>query len=77
MLMKNILGAFAIAGLATAAPAENIEARDSSGQCGRSSHAWCCVTAFPLNIFFIQGVGSNCVPGKAFLSACRKEHLLI
>ncbi|KAJ5438089.1 uncharacterized protein N7458_009087 [Penicillium daleae] len=66
MLVKNIIAAFALAGLATATPAENIQARANSGTCGTAtnpltSHAWCCVSALPLNIFFIQGVGSNCV----------------
>lgn len=82
MLVKNIIAACALAGLATATPAENIQARANFGTCGTvsnplTSQAWCCVTALPLNIFFIQGVGSNCVKGKAFLSRYRNEHLLI
>lgn len=72
MLLKNILAAFAIAGLATASPAEDIEARAGT-PCSSAQHAWCCASAFPLSIFFIRGVGSNCVPGKAFPSGYRKR----
>ncbi|KAJ6113928.1 hypothetical protein N7523_007245 [Penicillium sp. IBT 18751x] len=57
MLTKNILAAFALAGLAIAIPVEDLQERATCP----SGQDWCCATAFPLNIFFIQGVGSNCV----------------
>ncbi|KAJ5728233.1 hypothetical protein N7493_004563 [Penicillium malachiteum] len=61
MLLKKILPVFAIAGIATAAPVEDLEARATGGTCGQYSNAWCCATAFPFSVFFIQQVGSNCV----------------
>lgn len=58
--MKNILIAFTtIAGLATASPAENIEAR-ANPSCIAIADAWCCSSSVNLNIFFIRGVGSGC-----------------
>ncbi|KAJ5099247.1 hypothetical protein N7532_006248 [Penicillium argentinense] len=55
MLLKNILAAFAIAGLATASPVEDIQERALGGNCpAGQSHAWCCASAFPFNFFFIQ-----------------------
>lgn len=71
MLMKNILAAFTLAGLAIATPVEDIQARD----CPQGQN-WCCATAFPLNIFFIQKVGSNC-KGKTFLLSKYPKNLLI
>jgi hypothetical protein len=75
MLLKNILAAFTIAGLAAASPAGDIEAR-SSTSCATGT-PFCCATAFPLSIFFIQGVGSNCQTGKAILSSFRENSILI
>lgn len=64
MILKNILAACTIVGLAIASPAENIQARADT--CGKSSNAYCCASAYPsLDIFFIQGAGSHCVAGKA------------
>lgn len=75
MLLKNILAAFTITGLAAASPAGDIEAR-SSTPCATGT-PFCCATAFSLSIFFIQGVGSNCQPGKAILSSFRENTILI
>ncbi|KAJ5875299.1 uncharacterized protein N7473_012646 [Penicillium subrubescens] len=61
MLLKNVLATFAIAGLTAASPVDGIEARAVSGTCAKNANAWCCATAFPFSIFFIQKVGSNCV----------------
>ena len=89
MLMKNILAAFAIAGLVAAAPAEDIEAR---AMCGSPTKAWCCDTALsPVNIFFIRGIGKGCkkatntgtttspnyqCPGKKFL-CCANGQIVV
>ncbi|OQE14651.1 hypothetical protein PENFLA_c036G04599 [Penicillium flavigenum] len=56
MLVKNIITAFALTGLATATPVGDIEERQT---CAPAKN-WCCSTAYPLSIFFIRGVGSNC-----------------
>ncbi|KAJ6100078.1 hypothetical protein N7467_001613 [Penicillium canescens] len=68
MLMKNILATFTLAGLAIATPVEDIEARALTGTCGKPTQVYCCTTASPLNIFFIRGVGSGCVPAPAPVS---------
>ncbi|KAJ6011952.1 hypothetical protein N7499_013077 [Penicillium canescens] len=59
MLMKNILAALTLAGLAIATPVEEDIQERQVANCP-SSRNWCCVTATNLNIFFIKGVGSNC-----------------
>jgi hypothetical protein len=56
MLMKNIFAAVALAGLAVASPVEDIEERSSC----KSGNNWCCASAVPLKLFFIQGSGSDC-----------------
>ena len=66
MLMKNILAAFAIAGLVAAAPAEDIEARACT-----KGKAWCCDTALsPVNIFFIRGIGMGCKAAASPYTGC-------
>ena len=72
MLMKNILAAFTLAGLSIATPVEDIEARAPTGTCLKANQVYCCTSAYPLTLFFIRGVGSGCVPGKAYLSRYRK-----
>jgi hypothetical protein len=60
MLVKNIIAAFTLAGLATASPFENIEERAACT--GGIDKTWCCQTAVsPLNLFFIRGAGSDCI----------------
>ncbi|KAJ6030657.1 uncharacterized protein N7446_000280 [Penicillium canescens] len=60
MLMKNILAAFTLAGLAIATPVEEDLEKRAACPVGGPTHNWCCATATNLNIFFIRGVGSNC-----------------
>ena len=77
MLLKKILPVFAIAGIATAAPVEDLEARATGGNCGSYSNAWCCATAFPFSVFFIQQVGSNCgKPSKESLNDMEEDLLI-
>lgn len=83
MLVKEILAAFIIAGLATATSARDINARASQGFCPpegpgsqKSDHAWCCATAESLKIFFIRGAGSGCVPGKEFLLGISRKNII-
>lgn len=60
MLVKNLLAAFALTGLAVAMPTEDLEERDNYQQCSPSK-AWCCKVAVPnLNLFFIKGTGKDC-----------------
>lgn len=67
MLMKNILTAFALAGVATANPTGDLESRALSGTCSQPNQVYCCTTALPFNFLFIQSVGSGCVAGEALL----------
>lgn len=60
MLMKNILAAFTLAGLAIASPVEDIQERAQS--------CFCCANAIPFNILFITKVGSNCKRKPLLLS---------
>jgi hypothetical protein len=69
MLLKNIITAFALTGLATATPVSDIEERQTTCTPAKD---WCCSTAYPLSIFFIRGVGSNC-RCKAFLKWISKQ----
>jgi hypothetical protein len=63
MLVKNIIATFAIAGLAIAMPTEDFEERDTTA-C-RTAHGWCCTSAVSsLNLFFVKGAGSGCVPAN-------------
>ncbi|KAJ5524036.1 hypothetical protein N7494_010686 [Penicillium frequentans] len=68
MLVKNILAVFAIAGMATAYPAEDyeydargLEERDLPPKCP-DGHNWCCQNSVPFSFIFFSGAGSNCVP---------------
>ncbi|KAJ5108298.1 hypothetical protein N7456_004973 [Penicillium angulare] len=61
MLVKNIFATVAIATLAIAAPAEDIEARASV--CPGSTppgNSWCCQSTVPFSFLFIQSVGKGC-----------------
>jgi hypothetical protein len=55
MHYKTILALFALASVATAAPAEDFEKRQSGGQC---QHQYCCADKF--TTFF----------GKTFFTGC-------
>lgn len=55
MNIKTILALCAMTSMVTAAPAEELEKRACTG------NRFCCETFFPVNIFFIRAVGSNCI----------------
>ncbi|KAE8138556.1 hypothetical protein BDV38DRAFT_281863 [Aspergillus pseudotamarii] len=56
MNIKTILALCAMASLATAAPAEDLEKRDACA----GKNRFCCEAFFPVNILFIRAVGFNC-----------------
>ncbi|GMF80884.1 unnamed protein product [Aspergillus oryzae] len=58
MNIKTILALCAMASMATAAPAEEFEKR--ADPCD-GKNRFCCETFFPVNIFFVRAVGSNCI----------------
>ncbi|KAJ5649178.1 uncharacterized protein N7484_002901 [Penicillium longicatenatum] len=61
MLVKNILAVFAIAGMAAAYPAEEVETDlEERGYCEKDSNSWCCKNIVPFSILFFDGVGSDC-----------------
>ncbi|KJK63402.1 hypothetical protein P875_00033739 [Aspergillus parasiticus SU-1] len=69
MNIKTILALCAMASMATAAPAEELEKRACSG------NRFCCETFFPFNFLFIRAVGSNCIgPTSATCPAGKTEH---
>ncbi|KAJ5753536.1 uncharacterized protein N7511_007689 [Penicillium nucicola] len=61
MLMKNIFAALALTGLVAAIPVDDFEERDleERDQC-KYGNNWCCESAVPLNLLFIQGSGKKC-----------------
>lgn len=56
MNIKTILALCAMASLAAAAPAEDLEKRDDC----TNKNRFCCEIFFPVNILFIRAVGYNC-----------------
>ena len=61
MLVRNIIAAFALTGLATAMPTEEFEELEARAGCTRP--AFCCKTVLdPVNIFFVTAIGSGCDP---------------
>lgn len=65
MLVRSIITAFALAGLATAIPTEEFEDElEARGTCS-PGHSYCCKSAIkPLNLWFIKAAGQDCVPGS-------------
>jgi hypothetical protein len=68
--MKNILAAFALAGLAIATPVEGDIQERQTCPAGQN---WCCASSVPVRIFFIEGAGSTC-QRKAFLIGHPKNY---
>ncbi|KAK6813946.1 hypothetical protein RU639_010483 [Aspergillus parasiticus] len=72
MNIKTILALCAMASMATAAPAEELEKRACTG------NRFCCETFFPFNFLFIRAVGSNCIAQKTGdCPAGKTEHCCI
>ncbi|KAJ6132597.1 hypothetical protein N7471_007812 [Penicillium samsonianum] len=68
MLMKNILTALALTGVATANPTGDLESRALTGTCSKPTQVYCCTQAFDFNLLFIRKVGSGCAPAPAPVS---------
>ncbi|KAE8422284.1 hypothetical protein BDV36DRAFT_291461 [Aspergillus pseudocaelatus] len=57
MNIKTILALCAMASLATAAPAEDLEKKDAC----TGKNQFCCEIFFPINLLFVRAVGENCI----------------
>ncbi|KAE8393871.1 hypothetical protein ETB97_011816 [Aspergillus alliaceus] len=60
MNIKAVLAFYAIASVATAAPAEDLGKR----ACAATQNRFCCETFFPVNFLGIRAVGTNCIASK-------------
>ncbi|KAB8264842.1 hypothetical protein BDV32DRAFT_144877 [Aspergillus pseudonomiae] len=66
MNLKTILALCAMASMATAAPAGDLEKRD----CPAGKKRFCCDTFFPVNILFVRAVGTNCALQQSIIGNC-------
>lgn len=84
MQFKTIFALYMMAAAASAAPADDLEARQASATCNVNNAIYCCDNFIPFNIFFIRGVGQGrCARrksareqaqqqlGETFLTKCR------
>ncbi|RAQ67262.1 hypothetical protein COH20_004721 [Aspergillus flavus] len=72
MNIKTILALCAMASMATAAPADEFEKRVDDPCSGKNR--FCCETFFPVNIFFVRAVGSNCIVKSGDCPTGKKQY---
>jgi hypothetical protein len=66
MQFKNILALSMVAIAATAAPADDLETRQSTQVCTNNAQVkYCCDNWIPFKFLFIQGIGQGCTPRKS------------
>ena len=68
MHFNKILTLFVVATAATAAPAEDLEAR-AIPACASARGDFCCARSDPFVFLFIRSIGQNCVPRMSTLNS--------